>query len=57
MAKKQVFGEEAQKLKGSHRKMAKVIISTKSTRGKYAFKEAMVEDDEVRNFINENKES
>ncbi len=57
MAKKQVFGEEAQKLKGSHRKMAKVIISTKSTRGKYAFKEAMVDEDEVRNFISENKEN
>ncbi|MFH5884565.1 DUF4295 family protein [Halalkalibaculum sp. DA3122] len=56
MAKKQVFGEEAQKLKGAHRKMAKVIISTKSTRGKYAFKEAMVDEDEVRNFISQNKE-
>lgn len=57
MAKKQVFGEEAQKLKGAHRKMAKVIISTKSTRGKYAFKEAMVDEDRVREFINENKEN
>lgn len=56
MAKKQVFGEEAQKLKGSHRKMAKVIISTKSNRGKYAFKEAMVGEDEVRDYISENKE-
>ncbi|MDR8391305.1 DUF4295 domain-containing protein [Aliifodinibius sp. S!AR15-10] len=57
MAKKQVFGEEAQKLKGSHRKMAKVIISTKSTRGKYAFKEAMIDEDEVRDFISQNKEN
>lgn len=57
MAKKQVFGEEAQKVKGSHRKMAKVIISTKSTRGKYAFKEAMVSQEEVNSFISENKES
>lgn len=57
MAKKQVFGEEAQKRKGSHRKMAKVIISTKSTRGKYAFKEAMIDENEVQNFISENKES
>lgn len=56
MAKKQVFGEEAQKLKGAHRKMAKVIISTKSTRGKYAFKEAMIDEENVREFISENKE-
>ena len=56
MAKKQVFGEEAQRTKGSHRKMAKVIISSKSTRGKYAFKEAMVEQEEVNSFISENKE-
>ncbi len=55
MAKKQTFGEEAQKRKGTHRKMAKVIISTKSTREKYAFKEAMVDQDKVREFINENK--
>ncbi|MDZ7691883.1 MAG: DUF4295 family protein [Balneolaceae bacterium] len=57
MAKKQVFGEEAQKLKGAHRKMAKVIISTKSTRGKYAFKEAMVDEENVREFISANKEN
>lgn len=57
MAKKQVFGEEAQKRKGSHRRMAKVIISTKSTRGKYAFKEAMVDEENVQNFISENKEN
>ena len=57
MAKKQVFGEEAQKVKGAHRKMAKVIISTKSSRGKYAFKESMVDEDEVREFISQNKEN
>jgi len=55
MAKKQTFGEEAAKRKGTHRKMAKVIISTKSSRNKYAFKEAMIDQDDVRDFINENK--
>lgn len=55
MAKKQTFGEEALKRKGTHRKMAKVIISTKSTRNKFAFKEAMVDQEDVREFINENK--
>lgn len=55
MAKKQKFGEEALKNKGTHRRMAKVIISTKTTRNKYAFKEAMVDQDSVRDFIKENK--
>lgn len=57
MAKKQVFGDEAQRKKGTHRKMAKVIISAKSTRGKYAFKEAMVDQEDVNTFIQKNKES
>lgn len=56
MAKRQVFGEEAQKKKGTHRKMAKVIISTKSTHGKYAFRESMVDQDSVDEFIQEQTE-
>jgi len=56
MAKKQVFGEEAQRMKGVHRKMAKVIIATKTSRGKFGYKEAMIDQDEVNNFISENKE-
>lgn len=55
MAKKQVFGEEAKSLKFAHRKMAKVIISTKNDRGKYAFKETMVDQDSVNDFIKNNK--
>lgn len=55
MAKKQVFGEEAQARKGTHRKMAKVIISTKLGNNKFAYKEAMVDQDNVRDYINENK--
>ena len=51
MAKKQAFGAEAQALKASHRKMAKVIISTKNARGKYAFRESMVDQDGVKEFI------
>jgi hypothetical protein len=56
MAKRQVFGEEARQKKGTHRKMAKVIISTKSNRGKYAFKETMVDQDSVNDFIKEQTE-
>ncbi len=55
MAKKQVFGEEAKSLKFAHRKMAKVIISSKNERGKYSFKETMVDQDNVTDFINKNK--
>jgi hypothetical protein len=55
MAKKQVFGEEAKSLKFAHRKMAKVIISTKNERGKYAFKETMIDQESVTDFISKNK--
>ncbi len=55
MAKKKVFGEEAQKKAAGQRKMAKVIISKKSARNSYAFKEAMVAQDDVRDYIKENK--
>jgi hypothetical protein len=55
MAKRQAFGEEAQALKQSQRKMAKVIISTKNERGKYAFRETMMDQDDVKEFISKNK--
>ena len=55
MAKKQVFGSEAQKKKGAHRRMAKVIISTKTSNNHYAFKEAMVDQDSVQDYIKERK--
>lgn len=55
MAKKQAFGEDAQALKASQKKMAKVIISTKNARGKFAFRETMVDQDTVKDFIQKNK--
>ncbi len=55
MAKKQAFGEEALKGKGTHRKMAKVVLSTKNNKGKFAYKELMVEQDNVKAFIQQNK--
>lgn len=55
MAKKQAFGEEAQALKAAQRKMAKVIISSKNERGKYAFKETMIDQDSVKDFIQKTK--
>ncbi len=55
MAKKQAFGQEALALKQSQRKMAKVIISSKNDRGKYSFKETMIDQDSVKDFIERNK--
>ena len=55
MAKKKVFGEDAQKQSSSDRKMAKVIISTKLGNNKFAYKEAMVDQSNVSDYINENK--
>ncbi len=53
MAKKKVFGEEAKKKADGQRKMAKVIVSTKTESNNYAFKEAMVPQNEVREYIKE----
>lgn len=55
MAKKQVFGDEAKSLKSAHRKMAKVIISSKNSRGKYSYKETMIDQESVSDFIQKNK--
>lgn len=55
MAKKQKFGEEAKSQKGSQRKMAKVIISTMNKSGKYSYKETMLDQDKVSDFLKQHK--
>lgn len=55
MAKKQAFGEQALQMKGAHRKMAKVIIASRNSEGKYAYKESMVDQDNAQKFIQENR--
>lgn len=55
MAKKQVFGSEALQAKASARRMAKVVISTKNASGKYSYQEAMIDQDNVKDFIAKNK--
>ena len=55
MAKKQAFGEDAKALKESQRKMAKVIISTLNERGKYAYREAMMDQSDVQEYIKNNR--
>jgi len=56
MAKSQAFGEEALQRRAAHRKMAKVVIATKNSKGKFSYKEAMVEQDNVKEFIQNNKD-
>lgn len=55
MAKKQAFGEDAQAMKASHRKMAKVVIAKKGDHGKYNFRESMMDQESVTEFIQKNK--
>lgn len=55
MAKKQVFGSEALQQKASARRMAKVILSTKNENGKYSYREVMIDQDNVKDFIAQNK--
>lgn len=51
MAKKQVYGDEALKLKMSQRKMAKVIISQKRENGSIGYKETTLDVEEAKEFI------
>ncbi|MEO1022280.1 MAG: DUF4295 family protein [Bacteroidota bacterium] len=55
MAKKQVFGADALQAKASQRRMAKVIISRKNKNGKYSYPEAMIDQENVKEFIAKNK--
>jgi len=57
MAKKQVFGSEALAQKAAARKMAKVVIANKNDKGKYSYIEAMLDQDDVKEFIQKNKEN
>lgn len=56
MAKKQTFGTEALEEEASDRRMAKVIVAQKMDNNKYAYKEAIVDENKVQDFIKENKE-
>ena len=55
MAKKQSFGEEALQAKQNQRKMAKVIVATKNSKGKFAYKEIMVDQDNASEVIKKHR--
>lgn len=51
MAKKQTFGDKALQSKMGLRKMAKVIVSTKNAKGKFGYKETIIDVDNVKEFL------
>ena len=57
MAKKQSFGEKVLAAKKSQRKMAKVIIGQKSGYGATKFKEAIIDAENVKDFVAANRPS
>lgn len=56
MAKKKAFSTEGADQKASDRRMAKVIVAKKTANNKYGYKEAIIGQDEVQDFIKANKE-
>lgn len=55
MAKKKSFGTNKEQKSGD-RRMAKVIVAQKTANNKYGYKEAIIDEEDVRDFINKNKE-
>jgi len=55
MAKNKAFSKDSEQKSGERGPMAKVIISNKLGNNHYSFKEVMVEEDNVKNYISENK--
>ncbi|WP_445664048.1 DUF4295 family protein [Fodinibius sp. AD559] len=56
MAKKKTFGTKEEEQKSDDRRMAKVIVAQKTANNKYGYKEAIIDEENVRDFINENKD-
>ncbi|MDZ7659416.1 DUF4295 domain-containing protein [Fodinibius sp.] len=56
MAKKKTFGTEGQEQQAGDGRMAKVIVAHKTPDNNYAYKEAVIQEDKVQDFIQENKD-
>lgn len=56
MAKKQTFGTDGSQQSADDRRMAKVIVAKKTANNKYGYKEAIIDQDDVQDFIKANKE-
>ncbi|MEX0928563.1 MAG: DUF4295 family protein [Balneolales bacterium] len=57
MAKKQSFGDKVAAAKAAQRKMAKVIMSHKNSKGTFSFRESTMEQDQVKEYIASNRDS
>ena len=57
MAKKQSFGDKVAAQKAGQRKMARVILSHKNNKGSFSYREATIEQAEVKDYINANRDS
>lgn len=55
MAKKKTFGTDDQPQAGGPKRRAKVIVATKTANNKFGYKEAMVDQDDVQDFIKEHR--
>ncbi|MEX0684574.1 MAG: DUF4295 domain-containing protein [Balneolales bacterium] len=56
MAKKQTFGDKTA-AKAAQRKMAKVIMSHKTNKGSFSFRETTIDQDKVNEYISGNRDS
>ena len=56
MAKRKAFGKGAENIRSGNRKMAKVIISKKHGRGKFSYKEAIIDQDDVKDYVAKHKD-
>ncbi|MEX0780068.1 MAG: DUF4295 family protein [Balneolales bacterium] len=57
MAKKQSFGDKVAAAKASQRKMAKVIMSHKTQKGSFSFRETIMDQESVKDYITTNRDS
>ncbi len=55
MAKKQSFGEKVLAAKLAQRKMAKVIISHKTSHGSTKFRESIIDAERVKEYVADNR--
>ena len=57
MAKQQSFGDKVRKSKAEAKKMAKVVLAVKKPNGHYAFKQQIVNIDDVQDVLKAAKTS
>lgn len=56
MAKNKTFGTKGEAKSTGDRRMAKVVVATPTSDEKYGYKEAIIDEEDVQDFIKKNKE-